>query len=106
MKVERVKESFEQWETFGRHRGGKALHVARTPLSRAGGQTLLLSFFEPTTAFGLNRISADPIGLQKTRAKYMLNGPQLGESNASASVAAAGHVEREPFLCRLVTTYK
>ena len=75
MKVERVKESFEQWETFGRHRGGKALHVARTPLSRAGGQTLLLSFFEPTTAFGLlNRISADPIGQQKIRANLCYMG--------------------------------
>ena len=84
-----MKESFEQWETFGRH-SSEADCTPSAQWAKARGQTLLLSFEPPP--FGLNRISTDPGGLQKVkdlscRVCYRMK----------AFVAAAGDVERELF---------
>ena len=60
-----MKESFEQWETFGRRSSSEADCTPSAQWGKARGQTLLLSFEPPP--FGLNRISTDPGGLQKVK---------------------------------------
>ena len=91
-----MKESFEQWETFGR-RSSEADCTLSAQWGKARGQTLLLSFEPPP--FGLNRISTDPGGLQKVkdlscRVCYWMK----------AFVTAAGDVERELFFVNSLQT--
>ena len=89
-----MKESFEQWETFGR-RSSEADCTPSAQWGKARGQTLLLSFEPPP--FGLNRISTDPGagGLHKVK-DLSCRVPNW----VKAFVAAVGDVERELFFIK------